>query len=249
MAYSQAEIDAINRLPDPGFDWGVASGGTTTTLTDSTKGWSKNQWFGGQLIVSIGGTEYRGTISGNTTSIISLNVALPVPVGPGNPYRLKSTTRQVASGQTRPGIALNQNQQLVQLAAYFVPSLTPTPYPIPWVQPELAAGGSSHLYNVETGVATPYLVPAGYSLTIFEARSGFSQLSYGLLLFDNLIVGEPLVDGPGQPDQMNSITGYSTTALDPTSTSAHEVDFQVFNTGSSAAFGGAAISAVLEKVS
>lgn len=73
-------------------DAGTATGGSNTTLTDSSKYWSTNVWGRGAIILmSIGGTLYTSTILLNSDQTITF---LPLPTGVkpalGTPYAIKS---------------------------------------------------------------------------------------------------------------------------------------------------------------
>lgn len=236
-----------NQLPLPGQDAGTASGGTTTTLTDNTKGWAKNQWFQALVYVSVNGTTYHATVSGNTSNTLTFVSAIPTNIQPGSPYRLQSVTTQVATGQTSPGIKLNVNQQIVEFA-YAPQDIEPTPYPIAWVQPLLASGGSSQLYDVDTGIIMPYTVPAGYTLSIIEERMGFNQDSEGWIFFDGLLVALGNLQASGFGVDFQNLVKFSTTLLDPTAQNSHTVSYTIYNRGLSSMKGGINVVAILESV-
>lgn len=93
-AAAQIEVNSANALTLNGGFWkapgagavsqtGTASGYTTTTLTDSTKSWTTNQ-FQGQVLLIVSATTGSGQIArvtSNTGTVLSLNPALTLPTG------------------------------------------------------------------------------------------------------------------------------------------------------------------------
>ena len=86
------EVDASNALTVNGGRWkaggpvsvtGTATGVTTTTLTDSTKSWTTNQ-YQNQVLLIVSATTGAGQIAritSNTATVLSLNPALTLPTG------------------------------------------------------------------------------------------------------------------------------------------------------------------------
>lgn len=72
---------ALSRYVEIGVETGVATAGTNTTLTDSTKSWEANRWLGGDIHIFRAGTEYVREITINTATVITFN-ALPGVVAP-----------------------------------------------------------------------------------------------------------------------------------------------------------------------
>lgn len=74
-------------------DSGVATGGTNTTLQDTTKSWEVNMWAGCVVEVDIGGIEYHRTIATNTADTLTF-AALPgvIVVAAGDTYEIRKLT-------------------------------------------------------------------------------------------------------------------------------------------------------------
>lgn len=78
-------------MTEVSIDSGVATGGTNTTLQDTTKSWEVNMWVGCIVEVDIGGIEYHRTITANTATVLTFN-ALPGAVWAGDPYEIRRIT-------------------------------------------------------------------------------------------------------------------------------------------------------------
>ena len=156
-------------------------------------------------------------------------------------------SKEVAQGQVRPGISLKYNQALA-FFAYVPTSLVPHPYPVSWVQPVLAPGAIAHLIDGNTGFPLPFLLPAGYIITLIESTWNFDQDSIMVLYMDGALVGIPGVTVSGLPQHVANIAGYSSTLVDPTASSPHLIDYQIINRGGADMSGGMEALIVLEKV-
>lgn len=77
---------AAQNLP---FSAGVATDGTTTTLTDAAQVWGMNQWVGYWAYDSTQGSQTP--IISNTTTTLTLSPALAVPVAVGDAYLVLSS--------------------------------------------------------------------------------------------------------------------------------------------------------------
>lgn len=87
------DISSINPLPVTGmaaWDSGEATGGTNTTLIDTTKDWETNILESDYLEVLVGATSYIRRILSNTATTLTFN-ALPVGivVAAGDSYEIK----------------------------------------------------------------------------------------------------------------------------------------------------------------
>lgn len=88
-----SDISATNPLPvtsETALDHGTATGGSITTLDDTTKGWQANIWEDAILEVTIGGIQYVRELDSNTAT--QLNFAtnpLPVAVAAGSVYAIR----------------------------------------------------------------------------------------------------------------------------------------------------------------
>ncbi len=90
-----SDIDATNPLPvtsESSLDQGTATGGTNTTLVDTTKGWQVNIWEDALVEVTIGGVTYVREIDSNTAdTLVFATNPLPggVVVAAGDVYSVK----------------------------------------------------------------------------------------------------------------------------------------------------------------
>ena len=236
-------------LPSPWEDSGVASSGTNSTLVDNAKNWPVNSWFNALLSIRIDNVRYSTITSGNAYNQLNFAV-LPVAIKPGSPYRIHNVVTQVSSGQIRPGLALNDNQQLlvfVYIPTDYPPGIT-FPYPIPWVQPVLAPGSVSHIYNSSTGTSSPFLVPKGYTFNLFEKGMGFNQDCEVWIFYDNLLVSQPFSVAAGSEIDISQIIGINTALFDPIGAFPHLIDAQIVNKGLGNMRGAIQFGAILEKV-
>jgi len=156
-------------------------------------------------------------------------------------------SREVSSSIQRAGYYLKYPQQLV-VFGYVPTDEVAHPYAIPWVQPVLGAGLSHRLYDVSTGLISPYAVPAGYSLSLIERHWCTSEDVEMWLYLDGLLIACPGLTSAGQQVSLNPVYGYSTLVFDPTATSAHTIDLVVRNRGLGAVEGGITYACILEAV-
>ncbi|MBA7633620.1 hypothetical protein ES703_41191 [subsurface metagenome] len=131
--------------------------------------------------------------------------------------------------------------------AYIIPS------PFAWVQTPLAPGASAHLVDISTGDDTPYTVPVGYTLTLVEMATAFSEdVESGFYMdFPPLI---PLsltsvgIHGAGMPIIQTKLLPISTSLIDPLGTVEHNLDGIYTNVGAGNMTGGIDILCILEAV-
>lgn len=154
---------------------------------------------------------------------------------------------ELAGGQVRAGILLKTNQTLVAFALMLTDRVA-HPYAVSWVKPPMTPGEERHAINISTGVATPYSLAAGYSMTMFQKDWTADQDIEMWLYFDSLLVACPGISGPGANLSINMVYPYISAALDPTSASAHQIDGIVKNRGGGLLTGGFVIVAIVEKV-
>jgi len=104
--------------------------------------------------------------------------------------------------------------------------------PIPYRLDPLAPGASAHAIDMETGLPTPYTVPAGYELRTGPETIAVSEPCKINLYFDNVLVHELY----NQYMEFYLIQELSTPFIggfDPTYSSSHTVDWVLTNLGSS----------------
>lgn len=156
-------------------------------------------------------------------------------------------SRDVASSRDRPGLSLKYNQETV-LFSYVPTDLVSHPYAIPWVQPVLGAGETAHAIDMATGIAMPYTIAAGYTLTLIELIWNFNQQCEIWAYMDDLLIASLGVTGQALPQLFNPILGYSSASVDPDATVSHTMDLIVINRGLSDMRGEVGASAILEAV-
>jgi len=154
-------------------------------------------------------------------------------------------SREISSGRTRPGITLKYRQTLGYLGV--VPSTIASPH-FPLVQPPLAAGDTIHLINSEDGSPTPFTIPVGYTLTVFQMGYGLNQDSRLLAYLDGEFCGQLMLASGGDAYIMTEIAAFSSKLFDPTAASSHEVDLILENTGEANMEGSVSVWTILEAV-
>ncbi|GAI82358.1 unnamed protein product [marine sediment metagenome] len=157
-------------------------------------------------------------------------------------------TREVSSGRERAGLSLKYNQSLVTLALLCTDEVE-HPYDISWVKDLIPIGGSSHLYNVATGVVTPYALPVGYTLNLIQIGFAANEDVDVLLYYDTLLVlmpGATFVGGGYT--YANMVVPFNTAALDPRADDPHLIDIVVKNKGEGPLKGGFTFVCIQEAV-
>lgn len=108
------------------IDQGIATGGTNTTLVDTTKDWGVNMWADAIVEVLIGGISYHRAIVSNTATTLTINaLAALVTVAAGCPYSIKQTASSLAP-LTKATV---HNAAYVAAADILAADITPTNIP------------------------------------------------------------------------------------------------------------------------
>jgi predicted CxxxxCH...CXXCH cytochrome family protein len=85
---------------------GTATSGSTTTLVDTTKTWTANQWNGYELrIVSGTGTQQFATVTGTTAPSTLTFAAITTAPASGSGYQLVPALAKVLTGASSVGVA------------------------------------------------------------------------------------------------------------------------------------------------
>jgi len=96
--------EALSRILEVSEDSGTATGGTNTTLEDTTKNWETDIWVNATIHIFKNGTEYLRTVSANTATTMTF-AALPagveVAAGDGWAIRRPIATVDVSDRATR----------------------------------------------------------------------------------------------------------------------------------------------------
>jgi len=96
-------------------------------------------------------------------------MAIPItPRGSGKPDWTQETSRGVVLAGA--GV-LTANEKLV----IWYKCLSATVSAYPWVEAPLAGGATTHLVDMETGIALPYVVPVGYTLQGLSSFFSFDR--------------------------------------------------------------------------
>lgn len=156
----------------------------------------------------------------------------PVPArGIGKP----DYSKEIALGQTRPGLMLKYGQSLRRFGVTFsaIPSI------FPWIKAPLAPGATSHLVNWETGLDMPYNCAVGYTYEVIWKSSSASEDNVIRAYFSTPDLGIPLQYAgnlglivSGFPHYISDVVSpASTAAFDPDALYSHQADFVVENLG------------------
>jgi ribosomal protein S27AE len=149
----------------------------------------------------------------------------------------------VSSSRERRGLRLQYNQQVKIFAILFADIASP----YPWVQLALASGAQAHVIDMETGLAMPYTINAGYTLSIVDRHWGLNQDRRERIFFDGfLIMGYDI--GGGNAEYLQEVVPLSSSLLDPTGATAHTIDHIVTNMGGANMYGGLTVLTILEAV-
>jgi hypothetical protein len=81
--------DLLSRILEVSEDSGAVSSGTTTSLTDTTKGWATDDWKGAKVHILHKGIEYVRTITGNTADTLTFSPVLSEAPSAGDSYMIR----------------------------------------------------------------------------------------------------------------------------------------------------------------
>lgn len=153
-------------------------------------------------------------------------------------------TSKVSSALERRGLRLAYSETLKVFGLVYTDEASP----YSWVTSPLAAGGTAHLIDNETGLASPFTVPKGYILSILEAsHSSDEDVEVWGYVDGFLYMGMGIVS-EGQSIYENRVIGFTTVVLDPTGATSHTIDVTVKNLGTESLKGGFSIIALLKAI-
>ena len=149
-------------MAEVAVDSGVATGGTNTTLQDTTKNWEVDMWVGCIVEVDIGGVEYHRTITTNTATVLTFN---PLPgatvVAAGDTYQIRRIT--APSTPITREVQHNVAGYLAEadiIAAALAPIYTPCSFRVEAafnaggiLRATITRGGNTQVVNFNGGVA------------------------------------------------------------------------------------------------
>lgn len=192
------------------------------------------------IATTLVGGHLAGAVDLTVADAGGLWVGAPITVDPGGADEENHIVQNIVGNVITIVVGLTNNQGGGTAVVVVTPAL-------PWIHAPLAAGATAHVIDMETGLPMPYLLTAGYTLSIIARRSGFDQDYREHTFFDGaLIMGDD--HGGGIASIMEEITPLSTTLLDPTASSPHIVDTIFTNLGGAALHGGATAIIILETV-
>jgi len=122
------------------------------------------------------------------------------------------------------------------------------PSPFAWVTTPLAPGATAHLVDNVTGLAMPFTVPQGYTISLIAGGGSFTEDTIMWVYFDGLLAISGGVLAGGNVAYENRIVSITTATIDPTGASAHTVDVQITNRGVGNLEGGTDLTGILEAV-
>lgn len=162
-------------------------------------------------------------------------------------------SREIAFGETRPGLSLKYRQILQIGGITFSPLAPLTPYP--WIVLPLAAGDTAHLIDWETGFDLPYTCEAGYIYSIVSVSHSCDQDHALRAYFSTPALGIPLsfagnfgTLASGEVFWIAEIIPFTTGSFDPTAAYEHQVDFIAENLGGADMEGSFTLTAVKEAI-
>jgi len=159
-------------------------------------------------------------------------------------------TREISSGEIRPGYSLKYNQTLLA----FVVSFSGVPSSFSWFKAALATGAMEHCVNGATGLDLPYTIPTGYILTMVSGGATLDQdVEIWLLL---QIPPIPIAQrhlcfaklAGGTPFYVPEVISFSSAPFDPTGSLSFGLDLQVTNLGGANMEGQVGVYMILEEV-
>jgi len=117
ITYSSPNLKVVG-----GHDNGTATGGSTTSLTDSSKSWTTNQWRGKvAYFISGAGAVQAARIISNTATVLTFDVALDVAVASGTTYLIQYSIADVKAANDSGGWGqVAQNQDTFTIAQNLV---------------------------------------------------------------------------------------------------------------------------------
>lgn len=158
-------------------------------------------------------------------------------------------TREVSSGEIRPGLTLKYRQSLKMWA--LLPSNLPSP--LVFVVPPIGAGLTAHLVDAETNLPLPSILPAGYIYTLVQIGYGFNQdvrlpFYFGTPPGPTFFAGYLSTSSSGASQIWSDVTPFSSALFDPTAAFAHVFDGLVENLGGGDMIGNVSLFLIAEAV-
>lgn len=155
-------------------------------------------------------------------------------------------SREVSSGRVRPGLEVKYNQTLLPFLVGF--SAIPSPI-FPWMQAPLAPGATAHYIDGTTGLALPYNVLQGYTITAISSGVVCTQdVEIWMYIAGFRHLCTAVVAG-GTPYYVPEVVGFTSAQWDPTGATPFPFDLQITNNGGADLEGTMGVYMILEAVS
>lgn len=122
------------------------------------------------------------------------------------------------------------------------------PSPYSWVTTPLAAGGSAHFIDNETGLAVPFTISEGYILFVIEASHSSSEDVELWTFVDGYLYAGMGIVSEGQQILDHRVLGFTTAVFDPTGKTSHTLDVTIKNLGTEPLQGGVSLICIQERV-
>lgn len=136
-------------------------------------------------------------------------------------------SRIVTAARERRGVYLGYGQTLKIFSLVF----SAVASPFTWVTGVLAPAAIAHLIDTDTGLAMPYTVPQGYTLTLIAAAAAVTEDILGWAYLDTFRILPLGMGAGGETYYENKLVGVSTALVDPTGATAHTMDITLTNLG------------------
>lgn len=120
--------------------------------------------------------------------------------------------------------------------------------PFSWVLPPLAPGGITHFVDNVTGLAMPFTIPKGYTLSLISGSETGNEDSKVWGYLDGFIAASLGIFTSGFMHYESEIVALTTETLDPTGASEHTIDVTAENVGAGNFEGGFQIIGILQEV-
>lgn len=169
---------------------------------------------------------------------------MPTFVVPAKGIGRTDYSQEVSQGQIRPGLTLKYEQELTSWGCSFSSLASPFPN----VVVPLAPGTTAHLIDLQTGLALPITLPAGFIYTVVQVSHSMNQDFRLLVYWDTLFAGYFGTSEGGHPLDSVGVVAFTSATIDPTGLTAHIIDIQIENIGGGDLSGGISMFGIIEAV-
>ncbi|MBA7468140.1 hypothetical protein ES707_03381 [subsurface metagenome] len=135
-------------------------------------------------------------------------------------------TQEVWAGKIQAGLSLKYNEALKVFHLLLTEEITP----LTFAKPLLAVGATVRLVDIETGLDTPWTLPAGSTLEVRMEWHSFNEPVRGRVYFDGFHSATAFADSLVTWYEQDIVT-FNTAWVDPTGARPHTWDIRVRNDG------------------